>query len=143
MQESYRKDPASHPDPESCAGGREAAGEAFVRGTRRPAIELRNLPSGVPTPLCEAEGHTEGGVIGKPPADPAQSETLSMRGNSSRGKREIPGAPIVDGTTGRPEKVTSRNPGTHARGKSDGRIVPGANRQRIAQLGASFVRHRI
>jgi hypothetical protein len=106
MQESYRKDPASHPDPESCAGGREDAGEAFDRGTRRPAIELRNLPSGVPTPLCEAEGHTEGGVIGKPPEDPAQSETLCMRGNSLRGKREIPQVPVVDGTADRPEKVT-------------------------------------
>src|SRR5512135_3884667 len=100
MQESYRKDPASHPDPESCAGGREAAGEAFDRGTRRPAIELRNLPSGVPTPLCEAEGHTEGGVTGELPEDPAQSETLCMRGNPLRGKREIPQVPAVDGTAG-------------------------------------------
>src|SRR4029077_8920530 len=123
MQESHRKDPASHPDPESCVGDREAAGEAFDRGTRRPAIELRNLPPGVPTPLSEAEGHTEGGAIGKPPEDPAQSETLSMRGNSLHGKREIPRVPIVDGTTGRPEKVTNRNPGMHARGKSDGRVV--------------------
>jgi hypothetical protein len=32
MKESHRKDPASHPDPESCVGGREAAGEAFYRG---------------------------------------------------------------------------------------------------------------
>src|SRR5512147_2276230 len=102
MQESYGKDPASHPDPESCAGGRKTAGEAFDRGTRRPAIELRNLPSGVLTPLGEAEGHTEGGVIGEPSEDPAQSETLSMRGNSLRGKREIPQVPVVDGTADRP-----------------------------------------
>src|SRR6516165_4638225 len=95
------------------------------RGTRRPAIELRNLPSGVPTLLCEAEGHTEGGAIGKPPEDPAQSETLSMRGNPSRGKRAIPQVPVGDGTAGRPEKVTNRNPGMHARGKSDGRVIPG------------------
>src|SRR5262249_49879782 len=87
MQESYGKDPASHPDPESCVGGREAAGEASDRGTRRPAIELRNLPSGVLTPLSEAEGHTAGGATGEPPADPAQSETLSTRGNSLDGKR--------------------------------------------------------
>src|SRR5215468_8881627 len=103
MQESYGKDPASHPDPESCAGGREAAGEAFDRGTRRPAIELRNLPSGVPAPLCEAEGHTADGAIGEPPEDPAQSETLCMGGNPLRGKREVPRVLVVDGTAGRPE----------------------------------------
>ena len=125
MQESYRKDPASHPDPESCVGGREAAGEASDRGTRRPAIELRNLPSGVPTPLSEAEGHTAGGASGEPHADPAQSETLCMRGNSLRGKREVPGAPGADGASGRLGKVTSRNPSTHAPRKSDGRVVPG------------------
>jgi hypothetical protein len=116
MQESYGKGPASHPDPESCAGGRDAAGEAFDRGTRRPAIELRNLPFGVPTPLCEAEGHTADGTIGEPSEDPAQSEILCMRGNPLRGKRDVPRVPVVDGTAGRPEKVTSRNPGMHARG---------------------------
>src|SRR5215468_9735722 len=125
MQESYGKDPASHPDPESCAGGRETAGEAFDRGTRRPAIELRNLHPGVPTPLCEAEGHTAGGANGEPHADPAQSETLCMRGNSLRGKREIPRVPVGDGTAGRPEKALNRNPGMYARGKSDDRTVPG------------------
>ena len=30
MKESYGKDPASHPDPESCVGGREDAGEALT-----------------------------------------------------------------------------------------------------------------
>ena len=83
MKESYRKDPASHPDPESCVGGRKAAGEALTgaHAGQPSSCEIRS--SGVPTPLCEAEGHTEGGVIGEPPEDPAQSETLSMRGNSS------------------------------------------------------------
>jgi len=30
MKESHRKDPASHPDPESCVEGREATGEALT-----------------------------------------------------------------------------------------------------------------
>ena len=30
MRESYGKDPASHPDPESCVGGRKDAGEALT-----------------------------------------------------------------------------------------------------------------
>src|SRR5512142_1880830 len=34
MQESYRKDPASHPDPESCVGGRKDAGEALTGHTQ-------------------------------------------------------------------------------------------------------------
>jgi hypothetical protein len=33
MKESYGKDPASHPDPESCVGGCEDAGEALDRET--------------------------------------------------------------------------------------------------------------
>jgi hypothetical protein len=135
MEESYRKDPASHPDPESCVGGREVAGEAFDRGTRRPAIELRNPPSGVPTLLCEAEGHTEGGDIGKPPEDPAQSETLCMRGNSLRGKREIPGVPIDASRMGRLGKAKSRPPSVYARGKSDDCVVCAG--QRLDPEGSS------
>src|SRR6516164_2838237 len=46
-----------------------------------------------------------------------------MRGNSPHGKREIPGVP-AGGAAGRPEKVYDRTSGTHAPGKSDGRIVP-------------------
>jgi retron-type reverse transcriptase len=78
----------------------------------------------VPTLLCEGEGHIETGVMGKPATDPAQSETLRMRGNSSHGNREIPSPPAADGATGRPEKATSRTPGMHGDGRSDGRVVP-------------------
>src|SRR5262249_40661192 len=59
-----------------------------------------------------------------PVRDPAQSKTLSMRGNSSHGNREIPSAPAEDGAAGRSGKAPSRTPGTHAGGKSDGCIVP-------------------
>src|SRR5262249_51124979 len=65
----------------------------------------------------------EGGATGKSSPDPAQSETLCTRGNSSHGKREIPRAPAV-GKAGRPEKVYDRTSGMHAPGKSDGRVVP-------------------
>src|SRR5262249_50378070 len=61
---------------------------------------------------------------GEPVRDPAQSKTLSMRGNSSHGNREIPSAPAEDGAAGRSGKAPSRTPGTHAGGKSDGCIVP-------------------
>src|SRR3954468_12754209 len=104
MKESYGKDPASHPDPESCVGGRKVAGEALTGAHvgQPSSCEIRS--SGAPTPLCEAEGNIKGGVKGKPPSGPAQSETLCTRGSSSHGKREIPRVP-ADGKAGRPEKA--------------------------------------
>ena len=125
MEESYRKGPASHPDPESCVGGREVADEALTGAHAGQPSSCEIRYSGVPTPLCEAEGHTEGGDTGEPPEDPAQSETLRMRGNPLHGKREIPRAPATDGGAGRSGKVVDRTPDMHARGKSDDRVVPG------------------
>ena len=124
MKESHRKDPASHPDPESCGGGREATGEALTGAHAGQPSSCEIIQSGVPTPLSEAEGHTVIGATGKPIADPAQSKTLRMRGNSLHGNREIPTLPVADGATGRPEKATSRTSGMHGVGKSDGCIVP-------------------
>jgi RNA-directed DNA polymerase len=123
MKESYGKDPASHPDPESCVGDRKGAGEALTgaHAGQPSSCEIRS--SGVPTRLSDAEGNIEGGDIGEPSSDPAQSETLRTRGNSSHGKREIPRVP-AGGAAGRPEKVYDRTSGTHAPGKSDGRVVP-------------------
>jgi hypothetical protein len=56
MPESYREDPASHPDPQSCARGRAADGGALTgaHAGRPTSCEIR--PSGVPTPFSEAEG---------------------------------------------------------------------------------------
>ena len=124
MQESYGEGPARHPDPESCGSGRKASAEALIGAHAGQPLSCEIRPSGVPTLLLEAEGHTGTGATGEPASDPTQSETLSMRGNPSRGKREIPQVPVGDGTAGRPEKVTNRKPGMHARGKSDGCVVP-------------------
>jgi RNA-directed DNA polymerase len=124
MQESYGKDPASHPNPESCVGDREGAGEALTGAHvgQPSSCEIRS--SGVPTRLSDAEGHTEGGAMGEPLSDPAQSETLCTRGNSPHGKREIPRVP-AGGAAGRSEKVQDRTSGMHAPGKTDDRVVPG------------------
>src|SRR5262245_37129971 len=124
MQESYRKGIASHPDPESCGSGRKASAEALTGAHAGQPSSCEIRQSGVPTLLCEAEGNTGIGVIGKPVTDPAQSETLCMRGNSSHGNREIPALPAADGATGRSEKATSRTSGMHGAGKSDGCVVP-------------------
>ena len=123
MKESCGKGPASHPDPESCGSGREASAEALTgaHAGQPSSCEIRS--SGMPTLLSEAEGHTAGSAHGEPPADPAQSKTLRMRGNSLHGNREIPtsSTPWVD----RLGKVASRTPRMYAVGKSDDLIVPG------------------
>jgi len=122
MEESHGKGPASDPDPESCVDGRKAGGEALTgaHAGQPSSCEIRSF--GVPTPLSEAEGNTGSGVTGEPLSDPAQSETLHTRGNSSHGNREVPTPP--EGNTGRPEQATSRTSGTHGVGKSEAGVVP-------------------
>ena len=132
MQESYRKGLASHPGPESCAGGRKATGEALTGAHLGQPSSCEINPTGVPTPLSEAEGHTVCDIMGKSSADPAQSKTLSMGGNSSHGNRETPVIPLPVGGKGRPEKVTSRTSGMHVVGESDDPIVP---RKRANKVG--------
>ena len=124
MKESHRKDLASHPGPESCVCGREAAGEALTGVHAGQPLSREITWSGVPTPLSEVEGNIAYGAMGKPPANPARSKTLSMRGNSLHWNREIPQVPVADTAAGRPEKVSDRTSGMYACGKSDGCIVP-------------------
>src|SRR5262249_21295834 len=124
MKESYRKDPASHPDPESCGGGREAAGEALTGVNAGQAIELRNQvspgcrrcrPKRKATPravLWQAVSGRRAVVdpvhawklFAREPGDPA--DTRRLRGDGSAGKGD------------------DRTSGMHVCGKSDGRIVP-------------------
>jgi len=49
MKESYREGVASHPGPQPCEGGREAALEAWEKGIRRQDIQLRNPSAGADT----------------------------------------------------------------------------------------------
>ena len=58
------------------------------------------------------------------PFDTAESETLSMWGNSMRENREAPQTPTGDGRVGRSKKAESRNFDAHVCGESDGLIVP-------------------
>src|SRR4051812_14168409 len=103
MEESHGKGPASHPDPESCLDGRKAGGEALTGAHAGQPSSCEIRPSGVPTPLSEAEGNTGSGATGEPLSDPAQSETLHTRGNSSHRYREVPTPP--EGNTGQREKI--------------------------------------
>jgi len=110
MKESYGKDLASHPDPESCVGGREDAGEALTGAHAGQPLSSEITLTGVPTPYGEGEGNMADGAKREPTANAAESETLSMCGNSSHEKREIPRVP-AGGTAGRPEKVYDRTSG--------------------------------
>lgn len=124
MKESYGEGLASHTGPESCAGRREAAGEALtgVHADQPLSSEINSI--GMPTLLTKAEGNIEHDDTRKPCSGPAESKTLCMRGNSLHGNREVPSAPTADGAMGRSEKVNSRTSDVHADGKSDGPIVP-------------------
>jgi hypothetical protein len=57
----------------------------------------------VPTPYGEGEGNMADGAKREPAANAAESETMSMRGNSLRENRETSQTPYSDGCKGRPE----------------------------------------
>ena len=59
----------------------------------------------------------------KHPKDPAQSETPSMHGNSTRENREAPSAPAAGKAAGRLEKAMSQESNMHAGKESDGCVV--------------------
>jgi len=124
MREPYGEGPASHTGPESCAGVRKDTGEALTGVHTGQPLSCEINSSGVPTTFRGSEGNIAHGVNRELCADPAQSKTLSMCGNSLHGNREIPEAPVHDGGAGRPEKANSRTSDMDASGKSDGCIVP-------------------
>ena len=96
MKEPHWKGIANRPDPESCAGDREAAGEAFDRGTSRPAIELRNQLIRR-ADLVDLWGRQHGRRRHrKPSCNAAESKTLCMLGNSMRENRETLLPPAVE-----------------------------------------------
>ena len=101
MKESYVEGLATHDGPESCVIAREGEGEALT-GVRAGRVLSRERNS-----LRGADAVEEGGRqhpgrrYREALRDPARSETPSTYGNTSRGNREIPSPPAVDGTAGR------------------------------------------
>ncbi len=58
MKEPHRKGVANHPDPESCAGHGNTAGEALT-GAHAGQLSSSEITSvGVPTLCDKGEGHT-------------------------------------------------------------------------------------
>ncbi len=89
MKEPYGKGLASHLGPESYADYGNIVGVAWTRGTRRPAMELRNHSFRVPTLYCHGEGNMGSCATGERLHDAAESKTLCMCENSKRENREI------------------------------------------------------
>lgn len=124
MKESHRKDPASHPGPESCIGRCEATGEALTGENAGPVLSCENKSFRMPTLLSEAEGNIVYDDKGESYANPAQSEARCIHGHSLCGNREIQAMPVCDGDTGRVGKATNQEPTMNVVWKSDERIVP-------------------
>ena len=108
MREPYIEGVATHDDPESCAGGREASGEALTGArTGRPlSREIKYF--GVPTLLTEAEGNMHDTAIARRHATPrgqrplARTETFCARTGRSTGSLAAEGAA---GRTGKAQAV--------------------------------------
>ena len=124
MKEPYIEGPATHDDPESCADVREDGGEALT-GARMGTVLSREIRhSGAPTPLSEAEGHTDRERQREFPDGPARSETRRTYGSFLRENREVPVSPVTDRVAGRTGKAIGRTPVMHETGKSDRPVVP-------------------
>ena len=93
MRTLYVEGVAIHDGPESCVGVRKGVGEALTGVRAGPVLSREIMEFGVPTLSNEAEGHTAGGAIAMPSADPARSETRCMYGVFMRENREIPCPP--------------------------------------------------
>jgi RNA-directed DNA polymerase len=89
MKEPHGEGLASHTGPESCAGAREDTGEALAGAHTGQVSSCEINLSGTPTLFIQAEGNTEHGDRRESCEGPAQSKTLSMRGNSTLENREI------------------------------------------------------
>jgi len=137
MKEPHKKGLAIHLDPESCAGGRKVAGEALTGAHTGQPLSSEITLIGVPTPCCEGEGHMQDDVQREPSCNAAESETLSMCGNSMRENRETPAIPSADGGEGRPEKASGPTSGMHVVGESDDLIVPAKQANQAGQPAAA------
>src|SRR6266542_299008 len=91
MKEPYIEGVAIHDDPESCVGVRGDAGEALTGARAGWAIEPRNdsRVRGADALALAGRQHRRR-RFREPPADPAGSKNLCMRGISMRENREIP-----------------------------------------------------
>jgi RNA-directed DNA polymerase len=153
MKESHTEGPASHGDPESCAGVRKDAGEALT-GAHTGGVLSRENRCNQGADAVDLSGRQYTGAReGECTGDPARSKTSSTCGNSMRENREIPCLTRKEGTSGedgqppspvlvRVGKADGRNPAVHGHGKSDRSIVPAKRPNKAGQPAAEAVEGR-
>ena len=125
MQEPHIEGLATRDDPEPCIDSdREGAGEASAGARPGPVLSREITYSRAPTPLSEAEGHTDRARHGECSAGPARSETRGTGGTFLRENREIPVLPGAEAAPGRAGKADGRKPAMDGAGKSDRLDVP-------------------
>ncbi len=137
MKEPHGKGVANRSNPESCAGGGNIAGEALTGAHAGQPSSSEITSIGVPTLCDEGEGHTADSVNRELSLDAAESETLSMRGNSMHGNRETLEALPPDGGGGRSEKALCRTTDMHVSRESDGPIVPKKRANKAGLMAAA------
>ena len=123
MKEPHRKGVANRSNPESCAGGGNIAGEALTGAHAGQPSSSEITLIGVPTLSPEGEGHTADSANRELFTDAAESETLSMCGNSMRENRETLETPTPNSGGGRSEKACCRTSDMHVTRESDDPIV--------------------
>ena len=136
MKEPHRKGVANRSNPESCAGGGNIAGEALTGAHAGQPSSSEITSIGVPTLSSEGEGHTADSVNRELFSDAAESETLSMRGNSVHGNRETLETP-TSADAGRSGKALCRTPDMHVVRESDGPIVPKKRANKAGLMAAA------
>ena len=105
MKELHGEGLATHTGPESCAGVREAVGEALTGARAGPVLSREIIGQ-----LRGADAVEIGGMphwarrYREMRPDPARSETRCMHGNISHGNREVPHPPEAGGAAGRTGK---------------------------------------
>ena len=123
MKESDTKGLTSHRGPESCGYTGNGMPEALTGEPSRPGMEPRKqITTPDADPLVVAGRPHDGGRIGEPFIGPAGSETRSMPGRHSSGKRETREA--FRSQAGPRGELQGDKAATHATRESDGCIVP-------------------
>ncbi|OQB94906.1 MAG: Group II intron-encoded protein LtrA [Spirochaetes bacterium ADurb.Bin110] len=141
MQESYGEGVANHPGSGSCTDTREGIGEALTRVHTGQPLSCERNTARMLTLLSEVEDNTMSCDKRECDIDSAQSETLSMCGNSLHVKREVSSMPTSQDRVDCYGKSSTHEPEIDVGEKSDGYIVPKklANKAGCGALAAERV----
>jgi RNA-directed DNA polymerase len=133
MKESYRKEVANHPDPESCTSIREGTSEALTGAYAGVATELRNHPDSGADAVIRSGRQNRSVRQREHALDPAQSTTHYMHENSLR-KNWEGSLSTADGTAVRVDKGKSQRSTMDDDEHSDIFIVPTKHLNKVSDV---------